>query len=65
MVEWGVIGVVAEEMGTAGNAAGTGSGKVRGIGDGAEDHLGGAEYFSPVGVGGGVPKEAVKAGHGV
>ncbi len=56
MVEWSVIGVVAEEMGTAGNAAGTGSGKVRGVGDGAEDHLGGAEYFSPVGVGGGVPE---------
>jgi hypothetical protein len=52
-------------MGTAGNAAGAGSGKVRGVGDGAEDNLGGAEYFSPVGVGGGVPEEAVKAGHGV
>ncbi len=65
MVEWGGIIVIAEEVCTACNAAGTGSGKVGGVGDGSEDHLGGAEYFPPVGVGGGVLEEAVEAGHGV
>ncbi len=42
-----------------------GSGKVGGVGERVEDYLGGAEYFPPVRVGGGVPEEAVEAGHGV
>jgi hypothetical protein len=44
----------------AGNTAGFGAGKVGGVGERAEDHLGGAEYFPPVGVGDGVPEEAVE-----
>jgi hypothetical protein len=48
----------------AGDAAGTGSGKVRGVRKDAEGHLGRAEDFLSVGVGGGVAEEAVESGDG-
>ncbi len=54
MVERAVVVSVAEKVVTAGDAAGTGSGKVRGVRKDAEDHLRRAEYFLSVGVGGGV-----------
>ena len=54
VVEGTVVVFVAENVVAAGDAAGTGSGKVRGIRKDAEDHLGRAENLLSVGVGGGV-----------
>ena len=64
VVDWGRVVAVPEAVMSTGDAAGAGSGKVRGIGVAAEKHGGGAEDFPAVGVGGGVPEEAVETGHG-
>ena len=48
----------------AGDTAGAGSGQVGRVGITAQHHVGCAKYFSTVGVGGGVAKEAVETGNG-
>ena len=61
VVEWGVVAKVPEEVMAAGNTAGAGSGQVRRIGVASQHHVGCAENFSAVGVGGGVAEEAVES----
>ncbi len=56
VVEWAIVVFVAEKVVAAGDAAGTGSGKVRGVRKDAEDHLRRAEDFLSVGVGCGVAR---------
>ncbi len=64
VVEGAVIVAVAENVVAAGDAAGTGSEKVRGVRKDAKDHLRRTEDFLFVGVGGGVAEEAVELGDG-
>ena len=64
VVEWGVVAEVPEEMVTAGNTAGAGSGQVRRVGETAQYHVGSAEDFPTVGVGGGVTEETVETDNG-